>query len=171
VPVSAADVKTVRERTGAGFIDSKNALEKSQGNIEAAVKDLIAKAIAKGVSMADKRINTAASQGVVESYIHGGGRIGVILELNCETDFVARTDEFHKLAHEIAMQIAAMNPQFIGTTDLPEKPERPLPEISLMHMPYVRDGSRTIKDLVAEGIAKMGESIRIRRFTRYELGG
>lgn len=171
MPVPAADVKTVRERTGAGFIDSKNALEKNSGNIDAAIRELVAKGIARGQALAERKAGSAASQGVVESYVHAGGRIGVLLELNCETDFVARTDEFRKLAHELAMQVAAMNPKYIGIDDLPATPEGALAEVSLMHQPFIRDQSRVIKDLVAEGIAKMGESIRVRRFVRFELGG
>ena len=169
--VTAADVKMVRERTGAGILDSKNALEKALGDVEVAVEDLIKKGRAKGLAMADKKVGSKASQGVVESYIHAGGRIGVLIEVNCETDFVAHTDEFKKLTHELAMQVAAMSPKYIGVDDLPVDPDGLLAEVSLMHQPFIRDQSRTMKDVVAEAIAKMGESIRVKRFVRFELGG
>ncbi|MSQ26340.1 MAG: elongation factor Ts [Dehalococcoidia bacterium] len=171
MPVSAADVKTVRERTGAGFADCRATLDKLGGNVEKAVEDLRQKGIAKGLALADKKASAKASQGMVDSYIHAGGRIGVLLELNCETDFVARTEEFRALAHNLAMQVAAMSPRYIGIDDLPEKPEGALADISLMHQAFIRDPSKTIKDLVAEAIGKLGESIRVRRFSRYELGG
>lgn len=169
--VSAADVKTVRERTGAGFADCRAMLEKVGSNVEKAVEELRLKGIAKGLALADKKASARASQGIVHSYIHGGGRIGVLLELNCETDFVARTEEFRALAHSLAMQVAAMNPQYVGIEDLPEKPEGSLAEISLMHQQFIRDPSKTIKELVAEAIGKLGESIRVGRFSRFELGG
>lgn len=168
--VSAEAVKAVRERTGAGVVECKNALEEAKGNVEEAVEALRKKGIAKGNALAAKKAG-AGGQGVVASYIHQGSRIGVLIELSCETDFVARTEEFKALAHNVAMQIAAMNPKYIGDGDLPEKPEGPLAEVSLLHQPFIREPTRTIKDLLAELIGKVGENIRVRRFVRFELGG
>lgn len=168
--ISAETVKTVRERTGAGIIECKKALEEASGDIDAAIEALKKKGIAKGHAMAEKKAGAKASQGLVESYIHQGGRIGVLVELNCETDFVARTDMFKTLAHELALQVAATNPQFIGVDDLPASPDGNLAETSLMHQPCIRDPSKTVKDLVAEAIGKLGENIRVRRFARFELG-
>lgn len=170
MPVTADAVKTVRDRTGAGFVECKKALDAAGGDIEAAVEDLRKKGVAKGIRLAEKKADAAAKQGVIESYVHAGGRIGVLVELNCETDFVARTDVFKQLAHHIAMQVAAMSPQYVGADDLPENLDGNLAEVSLLHQPFIRDPSRTIQDLVAEAIGKLGENIRVRRFDRFELG-
>ena len=163
-------VKTVRERTGAGILECKSALEEAHGDIEAAVVSLVKKGVAKGAALAEKRGDAGLSQGVVEAYIHQGGRIGSILELNCETDFVARTDEFKDLAHQLAMQVAAMAPLYVGLDDLPDDLVASPEEVSLWHQPFIRDQSKAVKDLVAEAIGKLGENIRIRRFSRFELG-
>lgn len=168
--VTAEAVKAVRERTGAGIIECKNALEEAKGNIEVAVESLHKRGIAKGIALAAKKAG-AGGQGIVSSYIHQGSRIGVMIELTCETDFVARTEEFKALAHNISMQIAAMSPKYVGDGDLPEAPEGALAEISLLHQPFIREPTKTIKDLVAELIGKVGENIRVRRFVRFELGG
>jgi len=170
VVVTAETVKTVRSRTGAGVMECKRALDEAQGDIEAAIEALRKKGIAKGMALAERKAGAKASQGLIETYVHQGGRIGVLVELNCETDFVARTDVFKNLAHEIALQVAAMNPRYIGVDDLPESPDGSLAETSLMHQPSIRDPSKTIKDLVAEAIAKLGENIRVRRISRFELG-
>ena len=124
----------------------------------------------QGYDKAAKKADRATGQGLVEAYIHAGGRVGAILELNCETDFVARTDEFKGLAHDIAMQITAMNPCYICREDLPEGAEE-TPEVAcLMEQPFIKDQSRTIRDLIVETIAKTRENIRVSRFTRFELG-
>lgn len=168
--VSAQTVKIVRQRTGAGILESKNALEEVGGNIEKAIQSLREKGIAKGAKLSGKRGDNELNQGLIESYIHTGGRVGVMLELNCETDFVARTEDFKTLAHNIALQIAAMNPAYIGIDDLPDDPTEQDMEASLWNQPFIRDGSVSVKDLVIEAIGKLGENIKLTRFLRYELG-
>jgi elongation factor Ts len=159
-------IKQLRERTSAGVMDCKRALEQSGGDMEKAEK-LLAE---WGMASASKKAHRVTAQGLVESYIHAGGRIGVIVEVNCETDFVARTDEFRKLAHDIAMQIAAQNPIVVHEEDLPEGFEGLPTEAVLMLQPFIRDPSRTIRDLVNEAIGKTGENIQVRRFARFEIG-
>ena len=168
--VTAEAVKSVRERTGAGIMDCKNALMEADGDIDAAIKAIKKQAVAKGLAIAEKMADRTATQGLIESYVHLGGRIGVLVELRCETDFVARTDEFKNLAHDIALQVAAMNPGYVGVDDLPEEVDGNLADISLWHQPFIRDSSKTIRDLVAEAVGKLGENIRVRRFSRFELG-
>ncbi len=168
--VTAETVKIVRQRTGAGILESKNALVESAGDIDKAIESLREQGIAKGVKLSGRRSANELNQGVVESYIHTGGRVGVLLELNCETDFVARTDDFKDLAHNLALQIAAMNPAYVGIDDLPENPTEQDMEASLWNQPFIRDGSVRVKDLVTESIGKLGENIKLTRFVRYELG-
>jgi len=168
--VTAETVKTVRQRTGAGILESKNALEETGGDIEKAIESLRERGIAKGVKLSGKRGANDLNQGLIESYIHTGGRVGVLMELNCETDFVARTEDFKALAHNIALQIAAMNPAYIGIDDLPENPSEQDLEASLWDQPFIRDNGVTIKDLVTEAIGKLGENIKLTRFVRYEVG-
>ncbi len=164
---SAEDVKKLRELTGAGVMDCKKALEESGGDMEKAVAILRE----KGIARAEKRADRATGQGLVESYIHAGGRIGVLVEVNCETDFVARTEDFKKLAHDVAMQIAGIPTTLVINEDeLPPDAEGTIEETVLMKQPFIRDGSRTIESLVKDAIAKTGENIQIRRFARYELG-
>ena len=167
--VSAEAVKTVREITGAGFVECKAALEAAKGNIDAAVDDLRKKGVAKGKALADRRGTAGLTQGLVDTYIHPGGRVGVMIEVNCATDFVARTQEFKDLVRNLAMQIAAMDPEFVGHDDTPTEFKGNLKEAALLEQTYIRDQSKTVKDLVAESIGKTGESIRVRRFTRYAL--
>lgn len=171
--VTADEVKALREETGAGIMDCKRALTEAQGNMEQA-KHLLRD---RGFEVAAKKADREANQGIVESYIHGGGRIGVLLELNCETDFVARNSDFKELARELAMQIAAMNPRWLSTEDVDarvkaaeELSDQQVASMTLLSQPYIRDQSRTIQQLITETIAKTGENIRLRRFTRYELG-
>ena len=194
--ISAALVKQLREKTGAGIMDCKEALTESDGDMEKAVAFLRK----KGLATAAKRAGRAMSEGVVHSYIHTGGKIGVLVEVNCETDFVAKTDDFQDLAKNIAMHIAATSPLGINEEDVPEdvvekekeiyraqaleqgKPEKILDKIidgklskffkenCLMNQPYVRNPDITIADLLNEAIAKIGENISIRRFTRYQIG-
>jgi elongation factor Ts len=164
---SADDVKKLRELTNAGVMDCKRALDEAGGDIDKAVQVLRE----KGIASAEKRSGRTTGQGLVESYIHAGGRIGVLVEVNCETDFVARTDDFKRLAHDIAMQIAGV-PTTLAITEeeLPDDAEGSPEETVLLKQPFIRDGSRTIEALVKELIAQTGENIQIRRFSRFELG-
>lgn len=194
--ITASEVKELRERTGAGMMDCKNALVEANGDMERAIEILRE----KGLAAAAKKAGRIASEGIVEAYIHGNGRIGVLVEVNCETDFVANTKEFRSFVHDIALQIAAANPQYISRDDVPAevlekekeilrqqalnegKPENILDRIvegriekfykdaCLLEQPFIRDPDRTIKDIVTEQIAKLGENISVRRFTRYEMG-
>ncbi len=194
--ITAEMVKELRQATGAGILDCRKALEASEGDFDKAVDYLREKGLAK----AAKRMSREAKDGKVAAYIHGGGRIGVLVEVNCETDFVARTDEFQALVNEIALQIAAMSPRYIKREDVPPevveheralyraqalgegKPERIVErivdgrmekfyqEVCLLEQTYIRDESKTIDELVKEAIAKTGENIVIRRFARFELG-
>jgi elongation factor Ts len=194
--ISAADVQELRATTGAGMMDCKRALENSGGNKDEAIKILRE----KGLASAQKREARAASEGVVGSYIHLGGKIGVLVELNCETDFVARNDEFQALAKELAMQVAFSNPTYLKPEDVPEdvlaaeadiaknlainegRPEAALPKIvegrvkkfkeenSLLSQAYMRDPKRKVQDLVQDLRAKIGENITVRRFTRFKVG-
>jgi elongation factor Ts len=165
VAVDTSKIKQLREETGAPVMDCKRALDESSGNIEQARQWLRS----RGAAIAEKKAGRVASQGLVESYIHGGGRIGVIVEVNCETDFVARSEDFKKLAHDIAMQIAATDPKFVGNeSDLPE--ELPAEELPLLKQPFIRDEKQTIQGLVHEAIGKLGENVVVRRFSRFELG-
>jgi elongation factor Ts len=158
-------VKALRDATGAGVMDAKRALEEAAGDMKQAAAILRE----KGVAAAARRAERETNNGVVDAYIHGG-RIGALVELNCETDFVANTDDFRQLARNIAMQIAAMNPAVIApenrTPDLEGKDE----EVCLLNQAFIRDASRTIGDLVKDTIAKTGENIRVARFARFELG-
>ncbi len=194
--ITSEQVKKLRDKTGAGMMDCKKALLETKGDMAAAVEYLRK----KGAATAAKRADKAANQGVVEAYIHAGGRIGSMVELNCETDFVAKTPEFKQLAHDIAMQIAAMNPQFISrehvTKDTIEKEleiyktqamnegkpaniaekvsqgrlEKYYQEAVLMEQSFIKDSGKTIKDLIEEQVAKVGEKVEIGRFTRFHLG-
>ena len=164
--ISAALVKELRERTGAGVMECKNALEEADGDLERAAAVLQE----RGIAMAEKRMHRETSQGLVDCYIHAGGRIGAMVEVNCETDFVARTDDFKTLAHELAMQVAATNPLSVSEEDLPTGAEGDPAELCLLRQPYIRDNSRTVDDVVKDVIAKTGENIRVRRFSRFELG-
>lgn len=194
--VTAAMVKELRAMTGAGMMDCKKALSETDGNIEKAV-DFLRE---KGLAAAAKKAGRVAAEGLVEAYIHGGGRIGVMVEVNCETDFVAKTEDFKQLARDIAMQIAATNPLYVRREEVdPEvieherevlrvqalnegKPEKIVEkmiegriekyykEICLMEQPYIKDQDQTIAQLINAKIAKIGENISIRRFARYQLG-
>lgn len=194
--VDAKLVKTLREMTGAGMLECKSALEEANGDLELAV-EILRK---KGVAKAAKKAGRETKEGLIHSYIHAGGRIGVLLELNCETDFVARNDLFKELANEIALQIAAMKPQYVKREDVPRevvekegeiareaaiaegkpphiaekiaegKLEKFYKEVCLYEQPYIKDDKKTIEELIKEYIAKIGENIQVRRFCRYELG-
>jgi elongation factor Ts len=159
-------IKELREQSGAGIMDCRNTLVDCQGNIEKALEILKE----KGLLKAQKKADRTTGQGLIEAYIHTAGRIGAIIELNCETDFVARTDEFKELAHCLVMQVAAMAPKYVSEEDIPEGTEVEKTEACLLMQPYIKDPTRTVKDIIVETIAKVGENIRVRRFNRYELG-
>ncbi len=165
--VTADMVKQLRDLSGAGVMDCKKALDETGGDVDRAVKVLRE----KGIANADKKSGRETGQGLVDSYIHAGGRIGVLVEVNCETDFVARTAEFKQLVHDIALQIAGIPTTLVISEDqLPPDAEGTLEETVLMKQPFLKDGSRTIEELVKAAIGHTGENIRIRRFTRFELG-
>ena len=199
VDVPATQVKVLRERTGAGIIDCRNALAETAGDIEKAIQVLRA----KGLAAAAKRSGRVANDGIVASYIHGGGRLGVLVEINCETDFVARTEEFKTLARDIAMQIAASDPRYISREEIPAdaidseraayvaqaiadgkpeavaariaegKLEKYFASVCLLDQPFIRDEGakpRTVGEVVKEAISRTKENIKIRRFARFKLG-
>jgi len=189
-------IKELREKTGAGVMDCKKALISANGDIEKAV-EILRK---EGIAVAEKKGARVAKEGRIESYIHPGNKIGVLVEVNCETDFVARTDEFKTLAKEIAMHIAASSPRYISVNDVPQdvlekekeiyatqarnegKPEHVIDrivqgriekfyqEVCLLEQPWIRDPEKKIKDIINEAIARLGENIIVRRFVRFELG-
>jgi elongation factor Ts len=165
VVASMDSIKRLREDTGAGIMDCKRALEDANGDLEKA-RGILRE---RGIARAEGRAGRQAGQGVIHSYVHGG-RVGALVEVNCETDFVARTDDFQQLVHEIAMQVASMNPRVVSREDLPEGDAADPKEVALLEQPYIRDNHRTIRDLVQETIAKTGENIRVNRFVRFELG-
>jgi elongation factor Ts len=193
--IKPEDVKQLRDQTGAGIMDCKRALEESEGNVEKAVAWLRA----KGLSTAAKKAGREAREGVVTSYIHHGGRLGVLLELNCETDFVARTDDFQQLGRELAMQVAGLGPLFVSRDDVPDevldekrrafadeaaaegrptdrigdivegKLNKWLESVVLLEQPY-RDTDKKVADLITESVARLGENIRVARFARMAVG-
>jgi len=165
--VTTDDIKRLREETGAGVMDSKRALEEAGGDFEQARKIIRE----QGIAAAAKRAERETSQGLVESYIHGAGRIGALVEVQCETDFVARTDTFRELARDVAMQVAAMNPAALTADDVPEDTPGKPEDNALLTQAFIKDGSQTIGDLVQAAIGQTGENIRIARFARFELGG
>ena len=193
--ISASAVKELRERTGAGFMDCKSALVEADGDVEKAVALLRE----RGLAAAARKAGREAREGLVSSYIHTGGRVGVLIEVNCETDFVARTDEFQRLVRDLAMQVAGMAPLYVDVDRIPaadleakkaellgdetvqKKPEairaqivegqlrKWYSQVCLLEQPF-RDEERSVRDLVTERISTIGENIRVRRFTRYALG-
>ena len=165
----AVDVKLVRDlrdQTGAGIMDCKEALEKSDGDMEKAILALRD----KGVASASKRVGKDTNEGIIETYLHTGGRVGAMVELGCETDFVARTEEFQKLAHDICMQIAAMGPVYVDESEIEEGDDRPPAQIALMLQPYIKNSSSSVGEMVRELAGKVGENIRVVRFTRLAVG-
>ena len=194
--ISSDVVKKLRDKTGAGMMDCKNALTETKGDMELAI-DYLRK---KGAAVAAKRADRETNQGVVEAYIHAGGRIGAMVELNCETDFVAKTAGFKQLAHDIAMQVAAMTPLYVSREQIPQaviekeleiykiqaqnegKPAQIAEKISqgrlekfyqetvLIEQSFIKDSGKTIKDIIDEETAKVGEKITVRRFLRFHLG-
>lgn len=164
--VSTVAVKKLRERTGAGIMDCKKALLETDGNMEKAAEVLNQ----HGLALARKKADRTANQGIIEAYVHQGGQIGGIVEVNCETDFVARTNEFKELAHSLALQIVAMSPQFVSPEEMSPEAETDPQAACLLLQPFIRDPDKTIQDIITETIAKVGENIKVRRFTRFELG-
>jgi elongation factor Ts len=175
--VTANQVKELREKSGAGIMECKRALEQVEGDIARAVELLKQQGLAK----ADKKTGRVASQGLVEPYIHGAGRIGSIVEVNCETDFVARTPEFRELAHDLAMQVAATAPAYVSIDDVPERAwtnlvkehgdrDKATVAAVLLEQPFIKDPKLSVRDLIRERIGKLGENIVVRRFARFEVG-
>jgi elongation factor Ts len=159
-------VKKLRENSGAGVMECRNALAEAGGDFaraEAILKE-------KGLAKAEKKAGRTTAQGIIDAYIHAGGRVGAMVELNTETDFVARTAEFRILAHELAMQVAALSPKYIGDGDVPAGVEVNPKEDCLLQQPYIRDPDKTIEDIIKETIAKVGENIRVKRFVKFVLG-
>lgn len=194
IAISASAVAELRAKTSAGLMDCKKALAESKGNIEEAITWLRK----KGVASAAKKAGREASEGLVEAYIHHGGRVGVLIEVNCESDFVAKTDAFKALVRDIAMHIVAANPQFINRDEVSEeflakereiaaasvagkpaevvekivsgKMEKIYSQVCLMEQPFIKNPDLSVKDIVTEAIAKMGENIIVRRFSRFGIG-
>jgi len=164
--VSTTAIKDLREKTGAGVMDCKKALLEAEGNLEKAIEILNQ----HGMALARKKSERVAEQGIIEAYVHQGGRIGALVEINCETDFVARTNEFKELAHNLALQIAAMSPQFISPEDMAQETDEDTKTVCLLLQPFIKDPNKTIQDIITETIAKVGENIKVRRFIRFELG-
>ncbi len=194
--VTAELVKELRQRTGIGVMECKEALQESQGDIDKAIAILRK----KGYARAKEKMSRETTQGLVQSYIHLDGKLGVLVEVNCESDFVARNEEFRELVKNIAMQIAAANPRFVSAEEIPaaeleeereiiraqlkdmQKPPQIIEkivegklkkfyeEVCLLHQPYIKDDKITVQQLIASSIAKIGENIRVRRFARFELG-
>jgi elongation factor Ts len=175
--ITANQVKELREKSGAGIMECKRALEQVDGDLPRAIELLKQQGLAK----AEKKTGRAALQGVIEPYIHGGGRIGALVEVNCETDFVARTPDFRELAHDLAMQVAATSPRYVAADDVPatDWPElerehggqqQAAAAVVLLDQPFIKDPKRTVRELIREQIAKLGENIVVRRFSRFEVG-
>jgi len=164
--ISLELIKDLREQSGAGIMQCRNALEKHEGNREKALEFLKEQGLLKAKAKAER----TAAEGLVEAYIHTGGRVGAMVELNCETDFAARTDEFKELAHNLAMQVAAMNPQFVSEADIPKKADVDPQAACLLRQPYIKDQELTIQDIITDTIARVGENIKVSRFARFELG-
>ena len=164
--ISTELIRTLRERTGAGIMDSKRALEAADGDIDRAEEALHERGLSKAAAKSERE----TAEGVVECYVHAGSRIGAMVELNCETDFVARTPEFAELAHNIAMQIAAMAPSYIDEEDMAEDEERKPEEVCLLKQGFIKEPGKTVGDLVMDVRARVGENVRINRFSRFGLG-
>jgi elongation factor Ts len=175
--MSTSLVKELREKTGAGVMECKRALDEAGGNIDKAVEILRQ----QGVAKAGKKAGREARQGMVATYIHAGGRIGGMVEVNCETDFVARTDDFKTLAHDLAMQVVAMNPRFVSEDEISSQDRELgiathgseksfLENEVLLYQAFIKDSRRTMNDLVRDAVAKMGENIVVRRAVRFEVG-
>lgn len=177
VVITADQVKQLREQSGAGIMECKRALEQVDGDLSKAA-DLLKQ---QGLAKADKKSGREASQGIIEPYIHGAGRIGAIIELNCETDFVARTSDFRDLAHDLAMQVAATSPEFVSADEISDDAwaalerehgsrDKASEAVVLLDQPFIKDPKLTIRDLIRDRIAKLGENIVVRRVARFQVG-
>ncbi len=164
--IDTSKIKQLRDETGAPIMDCKRALQEADGDLAVAKERLRL----RGAAVAEKKAGRVAAQGLVDSYIHGGGRIGVLVDVNCETDFVARSDDFRRLVHDIAMQVAATNPERIGNEETEDGSAEGDGALPLLKQPFIRDEKRTIQDLVHEAVGKLNENIVVRRFARFELG-
>ncbi|OHE77483.1 MAG: translation elongation factor Ts [Verrucomicrobia bacterium RIFCSPLOWO2_12_FULL_64_8] len=192
--ITAKMVGDLREKTGAGLLNCKKALDEAKGNVEEAITILRK----KGVASAAKKADRATKEGLIESYIHVGGKVGVMIEVNCETDFVARNDEFKTFCRDLCLQVAAANPAYVRREDVPEtdlakereiaaaqvqnkppaaiqkiiegKLEKYFSTVCLLDQPFVKQPEKTVKDILTEKVAKIGENIQVRRFVRYQLG-
>ena len=164
--VSVEAVKEVRNRTNVGIADCNKALLEVGGDVEKAIEFLKQ----RGAAIAEKMKDTVATEGIIEAYIHHTKRIGALVELNCETDFVARTDEFKRLGRDLAMQIAASSPQFISSEEMPAAAEAEPQLVCLLSQPFIKDPTKTVQEIIAETIAKVGENVKVGRFARFELG-
>jgi len=188
--IATEQIKALRARTGAGIVDCRNALQEAHGDLETAVELLRA----KGLATAEQKASRAATEGLVEAYIHTGGKVGAMVEVNCETDFVARTDEFKRLARDLAMQVTASAPRFVSREEIPpdaveeqrrrfaqELAGRPAAavdgrlarwyqEVVLLEQPFIRDESKTVRDVITDAVARIGENIQVRRFARFRIG-
>jgi elongation factor Ts len=188
--ITTQQIKELRARTGAGIVDCRNALQQAGGDLDKATEILKA----KGLVTAQKKALRAATEGLIEAYIHTGGKVGAMVEVNCETDFVARTDEFRRLSRDLAMQITASAPRFVTREEIPAetveeqrrlfasdltgKPAAAVEgkltkwyqEVVLLEQPFIRDESKTVRDLITEAISRMGENIQVRRFARFRIG-
>jgi len=168
--ISIETVKELRNRTNVGIADCNKALLEMGGDIEKAIEFLKQ----RGAAIAEAKKDAAATEGIVEAYIHHTRRVGSLVELNCETDFVARTPEFKDLAHDLAMQVAAAAPQFLTSEDVPSQAEAEAeadPQtVCLLDQPFIKDPTRTVQEIIAETVAKVGENIKVSRFARFELG-
>jgi elongation factor Ts len=164
--ISTEAIKKVRERTSAGILDCKDALLKAEGDTERAVEALKS----RGFAIAEKKGERIASEGVIDAYVHHNRKLGALIELNCETDFVAHTDEFRQLAYDLAMQVAASSPQFITAEEMPAKSELDPKLVCLLQQPFIKDPDRTVEEIIADTIGRVGENIIVRRFARFEPG-
>ena len=164
--ITAVMVKELRDQSGAGIMQCRKALIESQGDIEKALEILKKQSLVKAAKKAER----PAVDGLIEAYIHTGGRVGAMVELNCETDFVARTDEFKKLAHHLAMQVAAMSPQFISREEVSPGTEVEPQTACLLLQADIKNPDKTVQEIIVETIAKVGENIKVSRFARFELG-
>ncbi|HET6947984.1 MAG TPA: translation elongation factor Ts [bacterium] len=188
--ITTQQIKELRARTGAGIVDCRNALQQAGGDLDKAEEILKV----KGLATAQKKAGRAATEGLIEAYIHTGGKVGAMVEVNCETDFVARTDEFRRLSRDLAMQITASAPRYVTrdaipaetveeqrrlfASDLAGKPAAAVEgkltkwyqEVVLLEQPFIRDESKTVRDLITEAISRIGENIQVRRFARFRIG-
>jgi len=188
--ITPEQIKELRARTGAGIVDCRNALRQAGGDLERAVEILRA----KGLATAEKKAGRAATEGLIEAYIHTGGKVGAMVEVNCETDFVARTDEFRRLARDLAMQVTASVPRYVSREEIPAdvveeqrrlfaqelagKPAAAVEgrlakwsqDVVLLEQPFIKDESKTVRDVITDAVARVGENIQIRRFARFRIG-